>query len=197
MAYLRNPISSLKKIEKNYRHNILLRFDKHIFGQYNEPASQLLIGNYSGGHNACGIVAIYNALALLGGSESPADIIKKIEASKSLDGVPWVAEGAAGVSMKGIVRYFCKSYSCRLNRNDSTNNCDAEIINSIAAIVRIKVSLFRRHYVTVQWGGTQFAIYNETGRDDCCTLHSSIDMWLKNNKYSAISMVLINKRGNI
>ena len=83
----------------HYAQNLTLRFDGFIENQMHGPAAQILMGcnplanllrkahaaSFQPGYNACGWVAIYNALLTLGHPAHPAEIVRCLEQNRFLN----------------------------------------------------------------------------------------------------------------
>lgn len=150
---------------KNYRRNREVEracpdaFAGVICGQGREPYSRLRLGDFSGGYNTCGAVAVYNLL-YLSGIKIPLSRIIYMTEKTALLRVPFMKKGALGANAFGIRKITGKcGLRCRISF--SVKKCNEILSGNIPAIMlyQDKKRLFM-HFVVIRKNGDKFTVYN-------------------------------------
>lgn len=146
------------------------------------------MGYYQGSYNGCGWVATYNATLMLGKASDPADIIYSYDKYGGT-----VGNGIFGVNPLAIKLYF-DSIGVESNMYNLPVKADERISSSHVSILAYAHSN-GAHYVAIQYVDGKYYVYNYRNQNSADQI-SSIDSWLKDYGYTAISLITIGKPMN-
>lgn len=150
---------------KNYRRNREIEracpdaFAGIICGQGREPYSRLVLGDFSGGYNTCGAVAVYNLLYLCGIKMPISRIIFMTEKTALLH-IPFMKKGALGANAFGI-RKILGECGLRCRITFGVKKCNDILNKNIPAVMlyQDKKKLFM-HFAVIRKSGDKFTVYN-------------------------------------
>ena len=174
-------------VDENYKFNSAFTFSGLLFDQKSGDAAKLKMGYYTGDYNGCGWVATYNTGVMLGHHLSPADIIKYFDSHGGA-----LVDGAFGVNPLAITLYL-NEQGIEASILNLPTETDARIKNS-----EISILLYFHdqggHYTTIQYADEMYYAYNNSQAwTTAAQPLPSVDAWLKENKYWAVSIITISK----
>jgi len=174
-------------VSDNYKFNSSFTFNGFIHDQNSGDAAQLKMGYYAGDWNGCGWVAAYNVGVMVGQNFQPADIIRYYDSHGGA-----LVDGAFGVNPLAIYMYL-NSQGVKAKIDNAPINIDAKIEDSAVSIL-MYIHNKGGHYTAIQYvDGTYYAYNNEVGWNSAPQPIPSIETYLEQNKYLALSLITIPK----
>ena len=129
------------------------------------------MGLRSSDKNGCGWIAAYNAMILLGNPQRPADVIKRFDASS-------LVFGFLGTNPLYISGYFKeKGYDVEFSSILTSRKTRESLAQNATVGILLYAHSSGMHYVTFQWTGTEYNIYN-VGSSDYIKTASSIEAFI-------------------
>lgn len=174
----------------NYRHNSTIEVGGVINGQGLDPVRQMKYGHTSVEKSGCGLIAVYNALVLLGNPQSLADIILWGDYCAAVfcgfGGTnPW----AAGRLLRRM-GYTVKSVSHRSQYDSEAKRADVCLFtfwNNIPNLTR------GMHSVCARYEADAVRVYNPASFHNHSTVKGSFAGWIAADHIGPVAFLTVSR----
>ena len=174
-------------VSENYKFNSSFTFNGFIHDQNSGDAAQLKMGYFTGDWNGCGWVAAYNVGVMVGQNFQPADIIRYYDSHGGA-----LVDGAFGVNPLAINMYL-NSQGVKAKIDNAPIHIDAKIEASAVSILTY-LHDSGGHYTAIQYvDGMYYAYNNSQNWTTAPQPIPSIEAWLKERNFLALSLITIPK----
>ena len=161
-----------------------------IYNQASPSVTDIRMGFGTANDNGCGWISAYNAMYLLGNTQSPNSIIHYLENDGGL-----VMNGLLGTNPESIANYFTDmginanlSYDMLLGVDRSVQTLETNVF------VLLYSHGSGAHYIAVQYKGGKYYAYNVYSDSKNAEEIDSIDSWLTRNRYIPSALIRLNKK---